>query len=134
MSSRILQIAREVAGRPSLTEEYPQLSGLTALRGDFAALQAELVEEAAHSMGNSARRLESSLEALSRLEEELSCVGEAEGARRAELAQRFNAQRDEVLLRLHYLRIQREALGFLRHDELERHYPVPPPIRHSRLR
>jgi hypothetical protein len=30
-----------------------------------------------------------------------------------------------VLLRLHYVRIQREALGFSRHDELDAHYSVP---------
>ena len=77
-------------------------------------------------MGNSARRLEASLEVLTGLNEELGRLGEADEWRRAELVARFNSQREELLLRLHYLRIQREALGLLRHDELDRHYPVPP--------
>jgi hypothetical protein len=105
---------------------YSELAGLAALRGDLAALHREIVEEAAHSMGSSARRLAASLEALERLDEELAHVDPADEARRRELVARFNAQREDALLRLHYVQIQREALGFTRHDELERHYPVPP--------
>ncbi len=126
MSARFREIARKVARDAPDTAAYPELSGLAALRGDFSALQRELVEEAAHSMGSSARRLEASLAALERLDEELETVDARDVVRKRELVQRFNAQRDEVLLRLHYVQIQREALGFTRHDELERHYPVPP--------
>lgn len=125
MSERLREIAREVASQTLDTSQYPQLSGLAALRGDFRALQRELVEEAARSMGSSARRLEASLEALHRLDAELSQVAPGD-ARRTELVRRFNAQREDALLRLHYVRIQREALGFVRHEELEAHYPVPP--------
>jgi hypothetical protein len=126
MSARFREIASHVARDPLDTSAYPELSGLAALRGDFASLQRELVEEAAHSMGSSARRLEAGLSLLGRLEEELEKVDAGDHVRKRELVQRFNAQRDEVLLRLHYVQIQREALGFTRHDELERHYPVPP--------
>jgi hypothetical protein len=120
------EIAQNVARDSLDTAAYPELSGLAVLRGDFAALQRELVEEAAHSMGNSARRLEAGLAALQRLDEEFGRVDPRDHARQRELVQRFNAQRDEVLLRLHYVQIQREALGFTRHDELDTHYPVPP--------
>lgn len=126
MASRIQQIARELAAGSARVETSPKLSALTALGGDFTALHAELVEECAQSMGNAARRVESSLEALQRLGAELDGLDAADEARRAELVTRFNAQREEALLRLHYLRIQREALGLLRHEELDRHYPVPP--------
>jgi hypothetical protein len=125
MADRIRQIAQEVAKDSYDMSEYPQMSGLAAFRGDFRALQRELVEEAAYSMGSSARRLEASLEALSCLDVELSKLGpNAEG--RGELVKRFNEQREDALLRLHYVRIQREALGFVRHEELEEHYRVPP--------
>lgn len=126
MSRRMRDIAQHVARGTETTAAYPSVSGLAALCGDFAALQRELVEEAAHSMGSAARRLEASLAVLERLDEELERLAEDETARRSELVQRFNAERERALLRLHYLRIQREALGFTRHDELEAHYPVPP--------
>jgi len=119
------EIAQSVASESRDTSDYPELAGLAAQRGDFAALQRELVEEAAHSMGNSARRLEASLAALQRLGEELDCLEGGELEQRRELVQRFNAAREEVLVRLHYVQIQREALGFTRHTELDAHYPVP---------
>src|SRR5262245_25339843 len=110
MSSRFQRIARAVAERPSHISAYPRLAGLAVLRGDLDAGQAELVEEAAYSMGSSARRLEASLEELARLAAALDRLGEADEPRRPELVTRFNAQRDQALQRLHYLRIQREAL------------------------
>lgn len=121
------EIAQNVASDSRDTSAYPEFAGLSALRGDFAALQRELVEEAAHSMASSARRLETSLLALRRLDQELDRLVEADLEHRRELVQRFNAAREQVLLRLHYVRIQREALGFSRHTELDEHYPVPPP-------
>jgi len=120
------EIAQSVAGDSRDTSDYPELSGLAALRGDFAALQRELVAEAAHSMANSGRRLEASLAVLQRLDDELDRVDDRNLEQRRELVQRFNVAREEVLLRLHYVRIQREALGFTRHTELDDHYPVPP--------
>jgi len=126
MSDRLRQIAREVASEARDTSDYPAFSGIAALRGDFAALHRELVEEAAHSLGSSARRLEAGLAALELLDEELGRLEASDGAGRQDLVQRFNTQREDVLLRLHYVRIQREALGFTRHTELEQHYPVPP--------
>lgn len=126
MSGRMKEIALNVAADSRDTSAYPEFSGLAALRGDFAALQRELIEEAAHSMGSSARRLETSLATLQRLDEALACLDSAELEQRRDLVQRFNVARDEVLLRLHYVQIQREALGLMRHTELEKHYPVPP--------
>jgi len=64
MSRRMRDIAQHVARGTETTAAYPSVSGLAALRGDFAALQRELVEEAAHSMGSAARRLEASLAVL----------------------------------------------------------------------
>ncbi|HET7545116.1 MAG TPA: hypothetical protein VFK05_34865 [Polyangiaceae bacterium] len=126
MSDRMKEIAQSVASDARDTSAYPEFSGLAALRGDFAALQRELVQEAAHSMGSSTRRLEASFATLQRLDEALDRLDSQQLEQRRELVQRFNAARDEVLLRLHYIEIQREALGFTRHGELHEHYPVPP--------
>jgi hypothetical protein len=120
------EIAQSVASESRDTSDYPEFAGLAALRGDFAALQRELVEDAAHSMGNSARRLEASFAALQRLNEALERLDHEASPQRRELVERFNVAREEVLLRLHYVRIQRAALGFSRHTQLEEHYPVPP--------
>jgi len=120
------EIARSVASNSRDTSEYPEFSGLAALRGDLAALQRELVEEAAHSMGSSTRRLETGLATLQRLEGAIACLDVRELEQRRELIQRFNATREDVLLRLYYLQVQREALGFTRHTELHARYPVPP--------
>src|SRR3954466_11907814 len=126
MSDRMKEIAQSVASDSRDTSEYPEFSGLAALRGDFAALQRELVEEAAHSMASSGRRLEASLEALQRIGKELERLDGGALEKRRELVGRFNLVREEVLLRLHYVQIQREALGFSRHDQLAEHYLVPP--------
>ncbi|HEX2671536.1 MAG TPA: hypothetical protein VHM25_11725 [Polyangiaceae bacterium] len=120
------EIAQSIASDSRDMSDYPEFSGLAALRGDFAALQRELVEEAAHSMGNSASRLEAGIATLQRLEEALTCLGDGELEQRAELTERFNAAREDVLLRLYYIQVQREALGFTRHHELYARYPVPP--------
>ena len=84
---------------------FLELSALAALRGDFAALKRELVEEAARSMGSSARRLEASLATLARLEKEIERLGPGDAARRSELVERFNAQREDAR------RIIRDAVG-----------------------
>ncbi len=85
-------------------------------------------------MGRAARRLEEGLAELRLLDDEIArldgdgAVGDASAEPRPErtsLVERFNEKREDVLLRLHYVRIQREALGFLRHEELDKHYPVP---------
>ena len=55
------EIALSVASDSRDTSAYPEFSGLAAQRGDLAALQRELVEEAACSLGGSTRRLEASL-------------------------------------------------------------------------
>src|SRR6478609_9192516 len=110
MSDRMKEIAQSVAGDSRDTSDYPEFSGLAALRGDFAALQRELVEEAAHSMGSSTRRLELSLAKLKHLDEQFACLDGGDLERRRELVQRFNATREEVLLRLYYIQVQREAL------------------------
>lgn len=126
MSSRMKEIARNVARDSQDTSAYPEFSGLAALRGDFAALQRELVEESAHSLGSSTRRLEEGVAALQRLEDALACLGAGEHEQRRELVQCFNATREEVLKRLYYIEVQREALGITRHAELHARYPVPP--------
>jgi len=120
------EIAQSVASESRDTSDYPEFSGLAALRGDLAALQRELVEEAAHSMGSSTRRLEAGIATLERLEAALACLHVGELEQRHELVQHFNTTREEVLLRLYYVQVQREALGFTHHTELHAQYPVPP--------
>jgi hypothetical protein len=124
MSERIRKLAYEVAREGSHAGAHPKVAALGSKRGDLSALAREIVEETAYSLGKAARRLEESLEALRALGAELDAAREPEERKR--LVERFNAQRAHVLQRLLYVRIQREALGFVQHDELDRHYPVPP--------
>jgi hypothetical protein len=40
----------------------------------------------------------------------------------------YSATRERAIEYLWYLRVQREALGFRRHQGLDEHYPIPPPV------
>ena len=88
-----------------------------------AALEAELRKEVAESLGRAEDKVDHALLAL-------ELIGRrhdgATGAAREALAAAYNAARDDALRLREYLLIQREALGFLGNDTLERVYPIPP--------
>lgn len=91
------------------------------------ALEREIAGEIAASLGRAEQRI---VAALARLGELSAAVDEARARRdRGALeraARRFNEVRGLAEHRLWELTVQREALGFRRHDALASLYPLPP--------
>lgn len=89
-------------------------------------LEDEIRQEIASSLGRTGRLLEAAIA-------ELQAIGaEAEGAepaRRRALVVRHAELRAEAEQHFLNLSIQREAIGLRRHEELHRHYRIPPPLR-----
>lgn len=103
----------------------------------LARVQAEIEKEKAEALGRAGGRLEGAIRALRLIREEVEALeagratpadpmepAEAVGRRRAEHA----ALRRQARLYHHYLIVQREALGFRKHGEVDRLYPVPGPL------
>lgn len=76
------------------------------------------------SLGRAEKRIVSALDELAALEGSIAREDDPEQA--ARLAAEFNQTRRRALGFVRDLKIQREALGFLRHGELDRAYPIPP--------
>lgn len=87
-------------------------------------LERELIEEMAYALGRAEDKVNVALLRLDVLDRERAQA--TEPAERAELAQRFNAQRREAQRSIRDLMIHREALGLRRHEALSNLYPVPP--------
>jgi uncharacterized protein DUF6665 len=81
-------------------------------RNGLDQLEGEILAEKASALGRIATRLQDCLDALER---ETS-------------VERHRALRAEAKRYYWYLMVQREALGFRNHSELERYYRVPPPL------
>lgn len=88
-------------------------------------LLAEITAEKAAALRRIAGRLEELLAELDLLRMAL----EARSDERAPLVGRFNAAREQARLYRWFLEVQREALGLLRHEDLDAFYRVPAPIR-----
>jgi len=89
-------------------------------------IELELMKEQAGALGRSGWRVERCLKRMEELEreiEELKERGKIGEANR--LIEEFNRLREEARTYLHYLVIHREAVGFRRHPNLERLYPIP---------
>lgn len=98
---------------------------LHAARG-YGDLQQELLEEMAHALGRAGDKVDAAL---------LECELLAPAAERGddpEALEAYEAKRREAIAALRDLTIHREALGLYRHDELERTYRIPPPLRPTR--
>ena len=107
----------------------------------LARIRAEIEREKAEALGRAGARLAEAIKALRLLRDEVEALeagratpadlpdaGEAATRRRAEYAALLReAQRQH-----HYLIVQREALGFRKHGDVDRLYPVPGPLRASR--
>jgi hypothetical protein len=85
----------------------------------FAALEYEIRQEQAASLGRCGRQLEAALEALAAAERALAEHGSVQAAEARE------ERLQEAAERLWYFTVQREALGLNRHDELYECYGVP---------
>jgi len=104
----------------------------------LARVRAEVEKEKAEALGRAGARLEEALRMLRLIRHEVEALEtgratpadaldprEAAVRRRAEYdAVRRTAQRYH-----HYLIVQREALGFRKHGDVDRHYPVPGPLK-----
>jgi hypothetical protein len=78
-------------------------------------LEREILEEMAYSLGRAEDKVNVALLELELLDRDPATTAEA-----------FNAKREDAVRALRDLIIHREALGFLRHEALARHYPIPP--------
>jgi len=93
-------------------------------------IQAELdiMKEKAEALGRVGERLDESLQRLKILEQRITMFErEGEGTREMNsLIREFNQVRQRARQYLHYLIIQREAIGFRRHASVTRMYQIPP--------
>ncbi|HYB74397.1 MAG TPA: hypothetical protein VED18_13570 [Candidatus Sulfotelmatobacter sp.] len=112
------------------------MAGASAGEG-LARVQAEIEKEKAEALGRAGGRLEGAIRALRLIQTEIEALeagratpadpvrpAEAAARRRAEYA----ALRRQARVYHHYLIVQREALGFRKHGDVERLYPVPGPL------
>ncbi len=113
-------------------------------RSGLESIQAEIRQETAESLGRAGERLEQTLSELRALREQLLQIAEhrlhtvptgqtipaeireglAKHARLWEVAQTLRYQ----------LIVQREAVGFRRHEDVDRQYPSPTPLTLAMLR
>ena len=91
----------------------------------LARTEAELRAEKAAALARIAATLEGLLAELSRRRETFGALSSEE---RAAAAEAYDALREQARLYRWYLVVQREALGLVRHDDVDRHYPPPEPL------
>ena len=93
-------------------------------------IQAELdiMKEKAEALGRVGGRLDESLRRIKFLEWRITMLEQGDKDTRAmnTLVREFNQVRQRALQFLHYLIIQREAIGFRRHANVRRMYQIPP--------
>ena len=103
------------------------------------SIQAEIRQEKAEALGRTGERLERILVELAGLWNTLlgssvadsSSLAAAEGEALAvlqEKTERYTRLREQAGQIRHCLVIQREAVGLRWHEDVDRQYPVPPPI------
>ena len=85
------------------------------------------MKEKAEALGRIGGRLDESLRRLRILDERMGILErEGKGAREVNaLIREFNQVRERARQYLHYLIIQREAIGFCRHTNVTRMYQIP---------
>ncbi len=111
----------------------------------LAAVTQEIMQEQAASLGRCGRKFQRAVELCARLETEIAAIErrlaptaarrglnayaeprETLLARWRDLIHRFNRSRNEAARQFYYLVVQREAIGFRSHREVERLYHLPP--------
>lgn len=129
MSDRIRELLHTVASTDA--PHLDRVRGrLTRGERSLESVQREIAEEIAGSLGRAAAKLQAALDQARAIGEELDSLERAPlpsdpDASRA-LLQMYKEARDAARLRLRNLKIQREALGYRRHEDVDRHYPLPP--------
>src|SRR5437762_13639235 len=91
----------------------------------LARTEAELRAEKAAALARITGTLEGLLDELRRRREGFGRLSSEE---RAAAADAYDALREQARLYRWYLVVQREALGLVRHDDVDRHYPPPEPL------
>ena len=127
MSSRVRDIVHELVREDPKEHLEPVLRRTARAEKNLTLLKREIAEEVASSLGRAARRVQAHLDELERIDAQLSqALGAGDDQAAAGHRHRYNDVRKLAQDRLRDLRIQREALGLRRHDELAVHYPIPP--------
>jgi hypothetical protein len=105
--------------------------GLAARTDRLASVEREIRQAQAEALGRVGERLQALLDRLAGCDRHLDALAET-GAGRPEAAAALaaalearNRVRDEAARVRHHLIVQREALGLVRHGEVDRCYPVP---------
>lgn len=93
----------------------------------LARTERELAAERAAALARIAGTLEDMLRRLESLRGEIESAG-AGAVERARLRVAYRDLRERARLYHWYLRVQREAVGFFRHDGLYERYPIPGPL------
>ena len=89
------------------------------------AIEVEIRKEKASALRRVAEKLESQLLELASLSER---VARAKPVERERLIAAHRLLRAEAEKQRWYLVVQREAMGLTRHDDVDRLYPLPPPL------
>jgi len=85
--------------------------------------QEEIIKEMAKALGHSGYLLDTAIEELRQIEDQMTRTNNKEAINR--LVERFNTKREEALFRRYMLIIHREALGVRQHKFLDKYYPIP---------
>jgi hypothetical protein len=93
-------------------------------RAGEGSLEREVISEMARTLGRVTRRLTDALERLDRVGRAIDAAPDADA--RARLVAEFNKRRAEAAKARWELLVQREALGFRRHEDIDACYPIPP--------
>jgi len=107
---------------------------------DAECQEIDLVKEMAEALGSTGLRLDDIIEKLQAVRAELDDLFDRRAAARAgqrgpvaaeinERIRRFNNLVDQAEDTRRWLLIQREAIGFRIHREVDRHYPIPPKMK-----
>jgi len=91
----------------------------------LARTETELRAEKAAALARIAGTLEGLLAELRRRRESFGGLPSEE---RDPAVGAYDALREQARLYCWYLVVQREALGLFRHDDVDRHYPLPEPL------
>lgn len=94
---------------------------------DPTRAELDIMKEKAETLGRTGAKLEESLQRLRALQEHIRILEkQGKGAPEVnELVREFNEVREKAFQYLHYLIIQREAMGFRRHANVQRMYKIP---------
>jgi hypothetical protein len=97
-------------------------------RRSIEAVESEIQRERAEALGRAGERLEEALSVLRALRQQLEGVAGDSRVRADGNKVRYRTWHARALQLRHYLIIQREAIGLRRHEDVDRHYPMPPDL------